>query len=721
MPEPDCIGTGLERTTVRRFALAVVAAGAAVLSAPPLLADITVDGTACTLAQAVNAVNKVNCATIFPGPDVGSCAAASPGANTIDLTVDVPLTAVDNDLYGPDGLPPVASSITIAGNGHTISRSPSAPPFRFFYVSGGWEICAGSLTLENLTLSGGLAQGGGSTTGGGGMGAGGAIFNQGTLHLSGVTITNCTARGGTTTFTFAGIVHTGGGGMGADGLDAGGGFGGSFAGAGGPGGAGGFGGGGGGGGGGFLANAAGQPGSYVAGAGGGLGLFGGGGPFIAGDGAAGDGGGGGGPFQNPPPQGVPRAGGNFGYGGGFGVNGGGGGGGVGGGGGGSDDQAGSGGSGGFGGGGGVFGSGGFGGGGGLGNSNAGFGGGTGFTSGGSNGSARGGGGAGLGGAIFNMGASTASGSGVLAAVNTTMSGNQVQGGSVDAGNDSGGGSGFGAAIFNLDGKVTLTHCTIAGNTAAAGTGIPNGAADGAVYNLAYGNAVETGGATTASSTLVDTILAATTGGNDLVSSSVDGNQTNTATVVTDGHDIVPTSSGTISGSPLTGSPLLGPLQNNGGPTPTMALLAGSPALDAADPAACVPTDQRGVLRPQGPSCDIGAYEQGQLTVQLVGNGTGTVTSAPAGISCNPTCAASFPGTSVTLSAQAAAGSSFIAWTSNCVDGVYDFTSSHQPCAATFSLTPPPVAQIPTLGATGLLAVGLLLAAAGLSRIRRVDP
>jgi predicted outer membrane repeat protein len=53
-------------------------------------------------------------------------------------------------------------------------------------------------------------------------------------------------------------------------------------------------------------------------------------------------------------------------------------------------------------------------------------------------------------------------------------------------------------------------------------------------------------------------------------------------------------------------PKLGPLANNGGPTRTMALLAGSPARNAG--AGCPATDQRGVARPQGSACDIGAYE-----------------------------------------------------------------------------------------------------------------
>jgi hypothetical protein len=55
-------------------------------------------------------------------------------------------------------------------------------------------------------------------------------------------------------------------------------------------------------------------------------------------------------------------------------------------------------------------------------------------------------------------------------------------------------------------------------------------------------------------------------------------------------------------------PRLGPLQDNGGPTETHALLTGSPAIDAADPINFPSTDQRGVARPQGAAPDIGAFE-----------------------------------------------------------------------------------------------------------------
>lgn len=57
--------------------------------------------------------------------------------------------------------------------------------------------------------------------------------------------------------------------------------------------------------------------------------------------------------------------------------------------------------------------------------------------------------------------------------------------------------------------------------------------------------------------------------------------------------------------------VLQPLRSNGGPTRTQALRPGSPAVDAGDPVRCGGTDQRGVARPQGARCDIGAFEREQ--------------------------------------------------------------------------------------------------------------
>ncbi len=59
---------------------------------------------------------------------------------------------------------------------------------------------------------------------------------------------------------------------------------------------------------------------------------------------------------------------------------------------------------------------------------------------------------------------------------------------------------------------------------------------------------------------------------------------------------------------INADPLLAPLADNGGPTPTRALYEGSPAIDAALAACSEPFDQRGTARPVGAACDIGAFE-----------------------------------------------------------------------------------------------------------------
>ena len=70
---------------------------------------------------------------------------------------------------------------------------------------------------------------------------------------------------------------------------------------------------------------------------------------------------------------------------------------------------------------------------------------------------------------------------------------------------------------------------------------------------------------------------------------------------------------------LTSDPVLGPLQDNGGFTETMALEAGTPAVDAGSDANCPDYDQRGVARPQDDHCDLGAYEaQGTIEISIGG-------------------------------------------------------------------------------------------------------
>ncbi len=79
-----------------------------------------------------------------------------------DLHVD---SGTTNNFYGPNGLPPISSAITIQGNGATIERSIAGgtPNFRFFYVSGDGADTynpTGDLTLQNVTLKNGKEVGG---------------------------------------------------------------------------------------------------------------------------------------------------------------------------------------------------------------------------------------------------------------------------------------------------------------------------------------------------------------------------------------------------------------------------------------------------------------------------------------------------------------------------------------------------------------------------------
>jgi CSLREA domain-containing protein len=115
---------------------------------------------------------------------------------------------------------------------------------------------------------------------------------------------------------------------------------------------------------------------------------------------------------------------------------------------------------------------------------------------------------------------------------------------------------------------------------------------------------------------------------------------------------------------------LAPLTDNGGETPTHALLPTSPAIGAGDPAVCAAAsgangvDQRGFLR-DSVTCDSGAYESGlTLAVALDGDGEGDVTSDPSGIDCQKVnCVFRFPhNTAVELTAIPAADQFFVHWT-----------------------------------------------------------
>ena len=167
-------------------------------------------------------------------------------------------------------------------------------------------------------------------------------------------------------------------------------------------------------------------------------------------------------------------------------------------------------------------------------------------------------------------------------------------------------SSSGGGIFNNGVALDLTNSTITNNTAnSTGGGISNntGATATLVNNTISNNTATVGSGggiiNAGTATLTNTIVANNL--NDNCSGSIASLGNNLDSGSTCGFG-----AGDISGQ----NPLLGALADNGGPTQTRALLAGSPAIDNGNNAACPMTDQRGVMRPYptGGTCDIGAFE-----------------------------------------------------------------------------------------------------------------
>ena len=159
----------------------------------------------------------------------------------------------------------------------------------------------------------------------------------------------------------------------------------------------------------------------------------------------------------------------------------------------------------------------------------------------------------------------------------------------------------GGGIFNYGSSPSLTYVTMNNNSASNGGGIYN--------NDRFSNPI-----------IINTIIWGNIGG-EIV--SLNGSTPVVSYSVIQG--------GYAGGTNIINTdPLLGPLQNNGGFTQTMALLPGSPAIDAGDDANCPATDQRGVTRPFGSHCDIGAYEFNSaiINVTIGGNPMGSYALLP---------------------------------------------------------------------------------------------
>jgi hypothetical protein len=196
-----------------------------------------------------------------------------------------------------------------------------------------------------------------------------------------------------------------------------------------------------------------------------------------------------------------------------------------------------------------------------------------------------------GGAIFN-------GSNALTISNSTLSAN-----SADANADSPNASSFGGALFNGSTALTLLNDTISDNRASAGG------------SFAEGEAIFNGSSTTS---VANTIVAGS--GNAACFGVVPAPPSS--------HNLASDMSCNFTAAGdqqnVTAAMLkLGPLQDNGGPTPTMLPGAGSIAIDAGDDTICAAPpvnslDQRGHARPFGTHCDVGAVEVGPANAQVRG-------------------------------------------------------------------------------------------------------
>ena len=171
-----------------------------------------------------------------------------------------------------------------------------------------------------------------------------------------------------------------------------------------------------------------------------------------------------------------------------------------------------------------------------------------------------------------------------------------------------GGSGYGA-IVDSNGLCFLTNCTIAFNQSSQGTGGMGGPAGPWIYPPSYpprlgapgGNGADGdpgAGLKTIGAHLLNTVLSSNAPANCVGVVADDGYNLSS--------DATPAFSG--AGSMSNTDPKLRPLADNGGPTLTMALVPGSPAINAGASIGAPTTDQRGVARPKGGGVDIGAFE-----------------------------------------------------------------------------------------------------------------
>ncbi len=206
--------------------------------------------------------------------------------------------------------------------------------------------------------------------------------------------------------------------------------------------------------------------------------------------------------------------------------------------------------------------------------------------------ADGGGVGGPGGGIFSEG-------GLLKVIDSTVYGNIAGAGGVGGGLTGGGATGGnGGGIAVVGGPSQVLNATVAGN--GVGLGGAHGSTAGNPGAAGVGGGLFVGPTLGADDMrLQNTIVASSRGANCAGSTG--------KAIANGGRDL---SYGDRTCPGRHGNPKLGRLKDNGGPTATMAIGAGSTAIDAipARNGGCPATDQRGVRRPEGRACDAGSYE-----------------------------------------------------------------------------------------------------------------
>ena len=174
---------------------------------------------------------------------------------------------------------------------------------------------------------------------------------------------------------------------------------------------------------------------------------------------------------------------------------------------------------------------------------------------------------------------------------------------------------LGGGMFNDTSSPSLTNVTFYSNLGNSGGGMYNGSSSPSLTNItfAHNSVFAAGGGMlnngSSSPQIRNTIFWGNSAGAIVPAGTAQiGNINSSISSVSDSIVSGGCPTYSICTNVIVADPYLGYLGDFGGSTETYSILAGSSAIDAGNDATCPTTDQRGVSRPQGEHCDIGAFE-----------------------------------------------------------------------------------------------------------------